>query len=270
MENITGVEETVETNLPQEAAAEDDVVELSDLSVEEPEEQGEEKVEAQVEDAQPAQTGDDSLLSQDEVRNQERINAAIAQRLNAERRKFENDPIYQLGKRYAAQFESAEAAREQLLNEQAERLAGDPKAFAMEFLKQGQKEQPTAPAPETEDPRESVAAIVNDLIAMGDNGELPQDFNLDAYLKAYPDFINDYQQFGIKAAVKMAGLAVQNQKAAETSAKLEQNARLPQSTRPASIPREQPPDFQNMSSAQFRRYEEKIRRATMDGKRVKF
>lgn len=270
-ENITGVNESIETSLPQEAAAEVDVVELSDLAAEiEAGNPAETVEETPTEDAPAAEKGDDGPVKADEAANQARINAAFSQRLNAERRKFEKDPIYQLGKQYAARFKSTEEAQEQLLSERAEQLAQDPKAFAMEFLRKGEQPsvepEPSAPA----DPRASIPDIVNGLVSMEERGELPKDFNIQEYLEAYPDFIADYQQYGLKAAVKMAHLAVQNEKAARTSAKMERNARLPQSTRPASANRDAGPDFANMSSEQFKAYEARINQAMLAGKRVKF
>lgn len=271
METLSGAEEkdngAVETSLPQEAAAEDDVVELSSLQEEsEGQDKGEGTVEAQDGDAQTAQEGDDGPLSRNETQNQERINEAVSRRLNAERKKLSSDPYYQLGRLYAEPFKDTAAAHEQLLKDRAEKLAEDPKALAMEVLKRGRREEP---GPVPGDPRESVADIVSGLIEMGDRGELPADFNLDAYLQAAPDFISNYQQYGIRAAVKMAGLAVQGQQAAKTSAKLESNARLPQSTRPASTPREGPPDFEHMSAGEFRKWEARIQQASGQGRRVK-
>lgn len=270
-ERRTGELDAVEESLGQETAAQDDVVDLGGL-VEEPPAGEETVVGEQREDApEGSESGDGGPLSREETENQQRINAAFAKRLNAERRRFERDPIYQLGKTYAAQFESPEEARAQLLNQRAERLAADPKALALAVLRQeGPEAAPQREEAEQTDPRARVPAMVRELVEMGDRGELPPDFNIQAYLDAYPEFISDYQAFGMRAALKLARLAVEKERAALAGDKLARNAALPQSTRPAGAPREPGPDFQNMSAAQFRAFEERIRRATMDGKRVKF
>lgn len=275
-EEITGVNDAIVDEIPGQVAAEqeDDVVTIEELLDNSSEPSPEpEKGEQQQEDAPKAEQSDaDSRATVEQAQQiaRERENNAFAKRLAAEKRKFENDPVYQLGRELAAQHGGdAAKALEAMKARQAEDLAKDPAALAKYVVNQrfAPVSPPSVPEPadnggiETDDQR--ARRITDDLRnVLGEGAPVKE------YIKIDPDFIKNCDLYGAAAAV--AAMARKATAQNQAAAKHEQNNRLPQSIRPSNNARPKPVDFSTMSDAEFRAFEEKARKARMDGKKITF
>ena len=275
-EEITGVNDAIVDEIPGQVAAEqeDDVVTIEELLDNSSEPSPEpEKGEQQQEDAPKAEQSDaDSRATVEQAQQiaRERENNAFAKRLAAEKRKFENDPVYQLGRELAAQHGGdAAKALEAMKARQAEDLAKDPAALAKYVVNQrfAPVPPPSVPEPadnggiETDDQR--ARRIIDDLRnVLGEGAPVKE------YIKIDPDFIKNCDLYGAAAAV--AAMARKATAQNQAAAKHEQNNRLPQSIRPSNNARPKPVDFSTMSDAEFRAFEEKARKARMDGKKITF
>lgn len=275
-EEITGVNDAIVDEIPGQVAAEqeDDVVTIEELLDNSSEPSPEpEKGEQQQEDAPKAEQSDaDSRATVEQAQQiaRERENNAFAKRLAAEKRKFENDPVYQLGRELAAQHGGdAAKALEAMKARQAEDLAKDPAALAKYVVNQrfAPVPPPSVPEPadnggiETDDQR--ARRIIDDLRnVLGEGAPVKE------YIKIDPDFIKNCDLYGAAAAA--AAMARKATAQNQAAAKHEQNNRLPQSIRPSNNARPKPVDFSTMSDAEFRAFEEKARKARMDGKKITF
>lgn len=275
-EEITGVNDAIVDEIPEQVAAEqeDDVVTIEELLDNSSEPSPEpEKGEQQQEDAPKAEQSDaDSRATVEQAQQiaRERENNAFAKRLAAEKRKFENDPVYQLGRELAAQHGGdAAKALEAMKARQAEDLAKDPAALAKYVVNQrfAPVPPPSVPEPadnggiETDDQR--ARRITDDLRnVLGEGAPVKE------YIKIDPDFIKNCDLYGAAAAA--AAMARKATAQNQAAAKHEQNNRLPQSIRPSNNARPKPVDFSTMSDAEFRAFEEKARKARMDGKKITF
>lgn len=275
-EEITGVNDAIVDEIPEQVAAEqeDDVVTIEELLDNSSEPSPEpEKGEQQQEDAPKAEQSDaDSRATVEQAQQiaRERENNAFAKRLAAEKRKFENDPVYQLGRELAAQHGGdAAKALEAMKARQAEDLAKDPAALAKYVVNQRFAPVPPPSVPEPADnggietDGQRARRITDDLRnVLGEGAPVKE------YIKIDPDFIKNCDLYGAAAAV--AAMARKATAQNQAAAKHEQNNRLPQSIRPSNNARPKPVDFSTMSDAEFRAFEEKARKARMDGKKITF
>lgn len=278
-EEITGVNEAAVEETPIQAAAEqdDDVVTVADLMGDEPEDQAEAQEEQgeqqQEEDAPEAQNGaaDQSEPEPRHNNARERENNAFAKRLAAEKRKMEADPVYKLGRELAARYGGdAAKAMTEMRKQQAQELAQDPVKLAEYMLNQRDNVVPEHEQEETagalyETDQQKANRIVADLRnVLGDGADLR------SYIEADPDFMQNCDEFGAAAAVKMANraraAAAKNQTIAN---KLAKNRSLPQPIRPSNNAQTKAPDFSQMSDREFAAFEAKVKKAQMDGKKVK-
>lgn len=278
-EEITGVNEAAVEETPIQAAAEqdDDVVTVADLMGDEPEDQAEAQEEQgeqqQEEDAPEAQNGAADQPEPEPRHNnaRERENNAFAKRLAAEKRKMEADPVYKLGREFAARYGGdAAKAMTEMRKQQAQELAQDPVKLAEYMLNQRDNVVPEHEQEETagalyETDQQKANRIVADLRnVLGDGADLR------SYIEADPDFMQNCDEFGAAAAVKMANraraAAAKNQTIAN---KLAKNRSLPQSIRPSNNAQTKAPDFSQMSDREFAAFEAKVKKAQMDGKKVK-
>lgn len=275
-EEITGVNDAIVDEIPEQVAAEqeDDVVTIEELLDNSSDSSPEAEMgEQQQEDAPVAEQSDaDSKATVEQAQKlvKERENNAFAKRLAAEKRKFENDPVYQLGRELAAQHGGdAAKALEAMKARQAEDLAKDPAALAKYVVNQrfAPVPPPSVPEPadnggiETDDQR--ARRITDDLRnVLGEGAPVKE------YIKIDPDFIKNCDLYGAAAAV--AAMARKATAQNQAAAKHEQNNRLPQSIRPSNNARPKPVDFSTMTDAEFRAFEEKARKARMDGKKITF
>lgn len=275
-EEITGVNEAAVEEMPIQAAAEqdDDVVTVADLMGDEPEDQAEaqeEQGEQQQEDASAAEIDGVAGHSEPEPRrnSRERESNAFAKRLAAEKRKLAADPVYKLGRELASRYGGdAVKAMSEMRKQQAKELAADPVKLAEYMLNQRdtaapEPEQEEVPAYETD--RQKADRIVADIRSvLGDNADLK------SYIDTDPDFMQNCDEFGAAAAVKMANrVKAAAAKTQAIAAKLNQNRSLPQPIRPSNNAQTKAPDFSQMSDREFAAFEAKVKKAQMDGKKVK-
>ena len=274
-EEITGVNEAVVDEIPEQVAAEqeDDVVTIEELlddsSKPSPEAEKGEQQQEDAPEAGPSAADSKATVEQAQKLVKERENNAFAKRLAAERSKFERDPIYQLGRELAAQHGGdASKALEAMKARQAEDLAKDPAALAKYVVDQRFAPAPP-PAPEptdngsAESDAQKASRIAGDIRnVLGENAPIKK------YMEIDPDFIKNCDLYGAAAAV--AAMAQKATAQNQAAARREQNNRLPQSIRPSNNARPKPVDFSTMSDAEFRAFEEKARKASMDGKKITF
>ena len=275
-EEITGVNEAAVEETPIQAAAEqdDDVVTVADLMGDEPEDQTEAQEEQgeqqQEEDAPEAQNGAaDPPEKKPRNNDRERENNAFAKRLAAEKRKMAADPVYKLGRELAARYGGdAAKAMTEMRKQQAQELAQDPVKLAEYMLNRNDRVEPDPepePEPAYETDQQKADRIVTDIRnVLGDRADLQ------SYIDADPDFMQNCDEFGAAAAVKMANraraAAAKNQTIAN---KLAKNRSLPQPIRPSNNAQTKAPDFSQMSDKDFAAFEAKIKKAQMDGKKVR-
>ncbi len=269
-EETTGVNDAVVEEIPEQVAAEqdNDVVTIADLLDNSNEDAAvEEKGEQQQEDAPKAEEGDadpKKTVEQAQQLVSERENNAFAKRLAAEKKKFESNPAYVLGMEYAAKYGGdATAALKAMREQQVEEFAKDPAALA-KFVIEQRTPVPVPepdPEPENETPQQRAGRIANDIRnVLGDKADLK------AYMAIDPDFMQNCDNYGAATAVAMMAqkATAQNQ----TAAKLEQNRRLPQPIRPSGNAQPKAVDFTTMSQKEWEAFEEKAKKARMDGKRI--
>lgn len=271
-EELTGVNEAVVEEIPEQVAAEqdNDVIEIADLLDNSSEIAAvEETGEQQQEDAPKAEEGDadpKKTVEQAQQLVSERESNAFAKRLAAEKKKFESNPVYMLGMEYAAKHGGdAVAALKAMREQQVEEFAKDPAALA-KFVIEQRNPVPVPepdPEPENETPQQRASRIANDIRnVLGDKADLK------AYMAIDPDFMSNCDNYGAATAVAMMAqkATAQNQ----TAAKLEQNRRLPQPIRPTGNAQPKPVDFSTMSQKDWEASEAKIQKALREGKKIKF
>ncbi|MBR5291720.1 MAG: hypothetical protein IKU32_02260 [Clostridia bacterium] len=276
---ISGVDEAIVDNSAQVAAEqEDDVVTIAELLEESDDsaavtETGAEQPQEDAPEAEQGVADQQKTVEQAQQLVKERENNAFAKRLAAERNKFERDPVYVLGRELAAQHGGdANKALEAMRERQAQELAKDPAALAKYVMEKSFAPAPApspAPAPAedngVETDKQRAQRIVDDIRnVLGDNAPVK------AYIEIDPDFIQNCDLYGTaKAVLMMAQKSTAQNQAAATR---ERNNRLPQSIRPSGNAQPKAVDFSpdKMSSEEFRAFEEKAKKARMDGKRITF
>lgn len=162
------------------------------------------------------------------------------------KRGMENDPLYQVARAFASHMggdpkEAAKKLMEENIDRRAKELASNPEELAKTFLRERMPQQP-----QEDDTQQKATRIAAEIKNLGDTGQLPSGFNLENFVRADPDFLRNVEEFGAKAAIKIA------------SSSVNPNKNLPQSTRPASNAQPAPVDYTKMSSKEFMEHREKM------------
>lgn len=274
-DELTGVTDAVVEETEQAAAEQDnDIVNITDLLDESDTGDAGNETEPKANENEPEAKNpvktEVKQTNTEEQARRDRENIAFAKRLAAEKRKFERDPMYTLGREFAAQYGGdASKALEAMRERQAEELAKDPTALAKYVVNQ----RNVAPTPEPEFEAESTTEeetsqqkanrIVNDIRnVLGDNADLK------SYMEIDPDFMANCDKYGAAAAV--AAMAQKATAQTRTAAKIEQNRRLPQPIRPSGNAQPKSVDFSIMSQKEWEAFEAKAKKARMDGKKIVF
>ena len=205
---------------------------------------------------------------------QEEFDEAVRRKSDYIKAGLRNDPIYQFAQSLVNQhmtegttpeqaIEKAKAAqKEQLIAE----LSADPKRMAEFFLNHQQPAPTSQPA---NDLQARSARLASELKTLEVQGALPQNFQLETYKNADPELFVNAEQYGWKAAMKIAeakmSVAAPQPVAAPAPAPV-----LPQSTRPTNSAQPSSIDFGRMDSKRFAELEARIDAALADGKRVVF
>lgn len=176
---------------------------------------------------------------------------------------LKNDPIYQFAQslvnRHMAEGVSPEEAIAKAKAEQEEQLiaelSADPKRMAEFFLKH-QQQPMYAPQPQN-DLQARSARLASELKTLEVQGALPQNFQLETYKNADPELFVNAEQYGWKAAMKIAE--------AKMAVPAPAPVRLPQSTRPTNTAQPAPLNFRKMTPEQFAKYEADLDRRFLGG-----
>lgn len=204
---------------------------------------------------------------------QEEFDEAVRRKSDYIRNGLKNDPIYQFAQslvnRHMAEGVSPEEAiakakaeqREQLIAE----LSADPKRMAEFFLNQ---QQPmSAPQPQN-DLQARSARLASELKTLEVQGALPQNFQLETYKNADPELFVNAEQYGWKAAMKIAEAKMAS--VVPTQPIPAPAPVLPQSTRPTNSAQPSTIDFSRMDTKRFNEFEARVAAALAEGKRVVF
>ena len=207
-------------------------------------------------DEQPAETVDDTPVEApakpqadavSKLFTKPEVDEMIRRKAEHIKRGMESDPLYQVALAFASYMggdpkEAAQKLMDEQINRRAKELADNPEELAKAFLTR----QIAPPQPQAEDTQQKAMQIAAEIKHLGDTGQLPSGFNLENYVKADPDFLRNVEEFGAKAAIKIA------------SSSVNPNKNLPQSTRPANNAQPAPVDYTKMSSKEFAEHREKM------------
>lgn len=205
------------------------------------------------------------------------FNRILGERLGDERKKYEATPEFMLGQqlireRAARDGVSADEAYRRItddhIKQRAEQYDKNPKEFYADMLRQ-QMTPNTPPTPQP--PRETPASamtLTQQLLEAGapSMGFLPQHIT--------PQFAADAQELGVRAALALwkRGMQAQPQSASPEAIidQIEQRRRAPQPMRPTTQASGAPSyDYASMSTEEFRKLEQQIKKATSEGRRVR-
>ena len=202
---------------------------------------------------------------------QKDIDKAFGQRLAQERRKYEHSDAYQLGQMLLDErakkegITTAEAYRriqQERLDARADTYARNPKEFYKDFLQGNTPRQSTFQPATQEDPQAQARRVGEELASMYEAGQLPQGFDIQSSLDQ--DTYNNIVEYGASAAMRIW--------AAEHGPAMEIARRQsgPAPMRPTSANKQSAPsDFTQLSSEEFAKKRAEIRKAYLDGKRVR-
>lgn len=202
------------------------------------------------------QTYADGTQSEETIANQTDFNKVLGKRLHAERSKYESSDEYKLGKSLidararkdnVSREEAIKRIRDDEINEKAARYAKNPQDFYRDYLTRDSE-------PQKPEPQENVSpqALANMLIEAG---------AADLGLKEItPQIAQDTIEHGAHYAL-LQWLRTQKEQTV---------AKVPKTIRSVSqAPAFAANDYENMSSADFKKLEERLRQATLNGQRVK-
>ena len=229
----------------------------------------------------PAETGNGNTVVNNapadgaKPQNQKDIDKAFGQRLAQERRKYEQSPEWQLGSAYlderarrdgVSRAEAYQRIQQERLDARADAYAKDPKQFYKDLL-QGNtptQRQPAfqgSQAPAYEDPQSQAKRVGEELANMYSAGSLPQGFDIQHLDQ---DTYNNIVEYGAPAAMRI--WAAEHGPAQE----LARRQSGPAPMRPTSSNKQSGPvDYSSISSEEYRKKKDEIRKAMLNGKRVR-
>jgi hypothetical protein len=161
----------------------------------------------------------------------------------------------------AEAFKRIQQEREDQL---AAAYAKDPQKFYKDFISQQRRAKPE-PAQET--PEKQAQRIGAEIGELQRQGALPAGFDLNAHLNQ--EVYSNMVQYGVGAALKIWEA---KQEKHSVAAELQRRQNGPAPMRPTSGRGQQsgPVDFMKMSKDQFKRVEDQVRKAKLEGKEVRF
>ena len=203
-----------------------------------------------------------------QVSSQKDIDKAFGQRLAQERRKYEQSDAYQLGQMLLNErakrdgitpAEAYQRIQQERLDATAEAYAKDPKQFYKDLLNNNLR---STPNPQTDTPDAQAERVGREIAAMQQRGQLPAGFD---FSKLDQDTYNNIVEYGAPAAMRIW------QAEHSVNAELQRRQAGPAPMRPTSGASQQsaPTDFSKMSSEDFFKKRAEIRKASIDGKRVR-
>ena len=252
-----------------------DEVTISDLMADT---QDDAKVDEQTDAADPSEQRDDNAEpqtgdgQQTVYKSQQEVDAAFSKRLAAERKRNESSDEFKLGRflidqvassKGISRAEAAEQIRKAEIDRQAEEYASNPKEF---YKAQLVKEQQTTKDSGMQGEASRISA---DLSNAARNGNLPNGFGKESITK---EFVLDAKEYGVKAALAMwERQNTESPSMQRVVAEVEKRRSAVKPMQPSGrSPSPERIDFSNMSSEEFRKVEQRIKKAQLDGKTVKF
>ena len=208
-----------------------------------------------------------------QFQSQKDIDRAFGQRLAQERRKYESSDAYQLGQLLLNEraqrdgitpAEAYQRIQQERLDAKADVYARNPKEFYKDFLKGNttNQRQPDFQQPAVETPQMQAQRVGEELANMYKAGQLPQGFDIQQSLDQ--DTYNNIVEYGAPAAMRI--WAAEHGPAQELSRR--QSGPAPM--RPTSSNKQSaPPDYSNISSADYYKKKAEIRQAMLNGKKVR-
>ena len=238
-----------------------------------------EEVTISAETSDSAQTGAGETVETTEspadgaqFQSQKDIDAAFGKRIAKVRQQYEQSDAYQLGQMVLNEraqrdgispAEAYQRIQQERLDAKAEAYARDPKQFYKDLLQGNTPQQQRQPAfPQQETPQAQAQRIGEELADMYRAGSLPQGFDIQQNLDQ--DTYNNIVEYGAPAAMRIW--------AAEHNPELELARRRsgPSPMRPTSSNKQSAPtDFSTISSEEYYKKRAEIRKAALDGKRVR-
>ena len=227
----------------------------------------------------PAETGNESTVVNtpaDEAKpqTQKDIDKAFGQRLAKERQKYERSAEYQLGQMLLNEraqregitpAEAYQRIQQERLDAKADAYAKDPKQFYKDLLSGNTpvpQRQTAFQQPATETPQAQAQRVGEELANMYKAGALPQGFDIQQNLDQ--DTYNNIVEYGAPAAMRI--WAAEHGPAAE----LARRQSGPAPMRPTSSNKQSAPtDFSTISQEEWFKKRAEIRKAALDGKRVR-
>lgn len=207
-----------------------------------------------------------------QFKSQKDIDAAFGKRLAKEREKYEQSPEWQLGALYLderakrdgiSRNEAYQRIQQERLDAKADAYARDPKQFYKDLLSGNATPQQRQPSFQQAETLEAQAQRVGaELANMYKAGQLPQGFDIQQSLDQ--DTYNNIVEYGAPAAMRI--WAAEHGPAQE----LARRQSGPAPMRPTSSNKQSAPtDYNNVSSADYFKKREEIRKAILDGKKVR-
>lgn len=163
--------------------------------------------------------------------------------------------------------DALKAIREQRIKSKAALYKDNPQAAFEELLRD--RDRRYAEPEETPNSAGNVEQAFRELVLEINSGKVPKDFDIRSYMKD-PDrareFLELREAFGIERACEMA----MRMTVAAKETRAQTNAALPKShgTNNSYAPKKL--DYTEMSTEDFRKIQERVRKANADGKRVEF
>ena len=255
-----------------------------DMAVADAQDSPVEEVTISVSPSEPAQTGADNPVDAANAANppadgaqfksQKDIDAAFGKRLAKEREKYEQSPEWQLGALYLderakrdgiSRNEAYQRIQQERLDAKADAYARDPKQFYKDLLSGNatpQQRQPSFQPAQAETPEAQAQRVGAELANMYKAGQLPQGFDIQQSLDQ--DTYNNIVEYGAPAAMRI--WAAEHGPAAE----LARRQSGPAPMRPTSSNKQSAPtDFSTISQEEWFKKRAEIRKAALDGKRVR-
>lgn len=256
-------------SVPEQAATPDigaqtETVSVADLFTPEANGAAESSTQAQT-DASVSPQKEQRMFTSDEM------SKAVQNRLKQERR----GAAYQLGRELldermrAENLSEADALakiREDRIKAKAQQYKENPEAAFEELLRN--KYQPPTEPEETPTPERNVQKVYNEIVAEINDGKVPEGFDLTAYLSDRDravEFLEWREKLGMEQA---CAIAMRLSDKAPTQTEINRALPKPIGTNNAYSPKQV--DFTEMSSEDFRKMNEKIKRMSAAGKRVEF
>ena len=252
-----------------------------DMAVADAQETPVEEVTISVSPSEPAQTGSDNTVDAANTANppadgaqfksQKDIDAAFGKRLAKEREKYEQSPEWQLGALYLderakrdgiSRNEAYQRIQQERLDAKADAYARDPKQFYKDLLSGNATPQRQPSFQQAETPEAQAQRVGAELANMYKAGQLPQGFDIQQSLDQ--DTYNNIVEYGAPAAMRI--WAAEHGPAQE----LARRQSGPAPMRPTSSNKQSAPtDFSTISQEEWFKKRAEIRKAALDGKRVR-